>query len=84
MSKKFAEDWADEWLSSPEGKELVEQANKEFLNYVVFGESTEVLNEDVIDEMQLDAPKIVEVFSEHLTEEQIQYLNEKDNNRPSK
>lgn len=90
MSKDKAEEWTEEFLNSEEGLKAKEQFGKDFLNYVVFGESrvkvTQVINVDdcwvghKIENVEepviefLTATEIIKRFSEYLSEEQIEKL----------
>lgn len=81
MSKEIAKKWAEDYLNSEEGKKEVEKINKEALDYLIFGEPTRYLNEELLSEMnsfvkieELSVKEIVERFGYLLTEEDIKNL----------
>jgi hypothetical protein len=77
-SYKTAKQWADEYLSSEEGKLEIEKWDREARDYIVFGVPTTCLNEELLDEMrdfieveELSTEQFLEIYENTLTEEEI-------------
>ena len=81
MSKKIAEQWAENYLNSEEGKLEKEKICQEFIDYLLFGKPTRYLNEPLIDEMsdfvkfeELSVEQIIERFGDLLSEKDIENI----------
>lgn len=65
-----AQKWAEDYLKSEEGKQIIDELNKDFINYVVFGTS-QYLNTETVDDFvksfNLTASDIIEKFKNTLT-----------------
>ena len=77
-NRKTAKQWADEYLSSEEGKLEIEKWDREARDYIVFGVPTTCLNEELLDEMrdfieveELSTEQFLEIYENTLTEEEI-------------
>ena len=51
-SKKSAEQWAEEYLDSEEGKALSKKLEREFKDYVVFGINPKYMDKEVAEELK--------------------------------
>lgn len=69
--------FAEDFLNSTEGKQIINRLNKDFINYIVFGTS-EYLNTEAIDNFvksyKLSTSDIIEKFKNTLTKEEHEQL----------
>lgn len=75
IKRMKAQQFAEDFLNSTEGKQTVDNLNKDFINYVVFGTS-KYLNTETVDDFlnsySLSTSDIIEKFKNTLTKEEYE------------